>query len=83
MSDGADPPRLSRDSGSAVERRLGALVEGSRGDVGTDEQLAQLEARLLSLIGPPGTGGPPAPSGGGSAAATGVTGALKAAGLMY
>jgi hypothetical protein len=54
VNDDADPPRLSRSSGLVAEQRLAGLVEGSRADVGTREELAALEARLLPLIGPPG-----------------------------
>jgi len=79
VSDETDPPRLSPGSGSSLERGLATLVESARADLGTDEQLAKLEVRLLPLIGPPGPPGPGGPSGGGSASAAGATGALKAA----
>jgi hypothetical protein len=49
----SDPPRLSGGAGSDAERRLARLVEASQGDLGSDEQLAALESRLVPLIGPP------------------------------
>jgi len=77
VSSDADPPRLSKDGATRGERRLATLVEASRRDVGSREELALLEARLLPLIGPvlPGTPGAPAGTGttaGGPGAATAV-----------
>jgi hypothetical protein len=77
-----DPPRLSKSSDSALERRLAGLVEGSRADVGTPEQLLQLEASLLPFIGPPGSGTPAGPSAsGGGTASVGATAGMKAAAI--
>ena len=53
MSDEMDPPRLSKGAGSDAERRLAALVSASQSDVGSPEQVAVLEARLLPIIGSP------------------------------
>ena len=80
MNDDLDPPRLSKSSDSSLERRLAGLVEGSRADVGTSEQLARLEAALLPLIGPPGPAAPPATSGSGTVS-VGATAGVKAAAI--
>jgi hypothetical protein len=53
VSDEKDPPRLSRSAGSDAERRLASLVSASQSDVGSPEQVAALETRLMPLIGPP------------------------------
>jgi hypothetical protein len=77
VNDELDPPRLSASSDGALERRLAGLVEASRADVGTPEQLARLEASLLPFIGPPGPAMPASPSGGGTAS-VGATAGMKA-----
>lgn len=82
MNDERDPPRLSKSSDSALERRLAGLVEGSRADVGTPDQLLRLEASLLPIIGPPGPGTPAGPSApGGGTASVGATAGMKAAAI--
>jgi hypothetical protein len=78
-----DPPRLSREAGSDVERRLAALVIASQSDVGSSQQIAALEARLLPLIGPAVPVAPSVPAakvaGAGKAATLGGAGAVKLA----
>jgi hypothetical protein len=86
----SDPPRLSRDSGSDAERRLARLVEASQRDVGSDEQVAALESRLVPLIGPPLASGTTAPlpktasvAGSGAVKAMVVSGAAAIATAAY
>jgi len=84
VSEELDPPRLSKRSDSPLEQRLAGLVEGARADVGTPEQVMQLEASLLPLIGSPVPGpGPGTPAAGptasgGGAASVGATAGIKA-----
>jgi len=82
VSDSEDPPRLSQDSASEPLRRLSDLVERSRADVATDEQLQRLEAGLAPIIGPAGGHGPGghgSPAGAGGGASVGAGAILKAA----
>jgi hypothetical protein len=79
VSDENDPPRLSRGAGSDAERRLAALVSVSQSDVGSPEQVAALEARLLPLIGPPLAAPVGKVAATGKAAALGGAGAVKLA----
>jgi len=49
MTDFKDPPRLAD---SATDARLGALFRSAREDVATDQELAQVAARLGPVLGP-------------------------------
>jgi hypothetical protein len=77
VSDETDPPRLSRRAGSDAERRLASLVSASQSDVGSPEQIAALETRLMPLIGPPAPLAKVAVAG--KAATLGGAGAVKLA----
>jgi hypothetical protein len=82
VTDPSDPPRWL-DPGSAASARVREVLREARADVGTDEEVARLEAALLPLIGAPLAGsGAAASSGatsGGAASGGAASGAAKVA----
>ncbi len=89
MSDETDPPRLSKSAGSDAERRLASLVSASQSDVGSPQQIAALETRLMPLIGPPSpiakvaSAGKAATLGGAGAVKLAAAGAVVAAAVYF